>query len=89
MEHLFLVLIITIAALAFMMLGLALTRMIKGKDLQTEVGENDEMKKRGLTCASDQFRREEAELRGGDCGDFISCGTGGCGTCTEHDEKTV
>ena len=87
MKHILLVVIIAILSLVFLMLGLAITRIRKGRDLQSEVGENDEMKKRGLRCASDQFRTEEALLRGEECGDSISCGTGSCGTCTDHDSE--
>lgn len=87
MKQILLVVIIAILALIFLMLGLAITRIRKGRDLQSEVGENDEMKKRGLRCASDQFRTEEAILRGEECDDSLPCGIGACGTCTDHDDS--
>lgn len=43
--------LITIVAVAFLMLGLSITQIRKGRDLQGDVGENDDMKALGLDCA--------------------------------------
>lgn len=77
-----LVIIIAIVMVALLVLGLSITLIRKGRYMQSEVGENDEMKKRGLKCASDEFRREEAELTGTECDTLTSCG-GSCGTCSD------
>lgn len=77
-----LVLIIAIIAVGLLVLGLSITIIRKGHYMKSEVGENEEMKKRGLKCASDEFRREEAELKGTECDTLTSCG-GGCGTCSD------
>ncbi|MFI3261724.1 MAG: hypothetical protein R3Y26_02320 [Rikenellaceae bacterium] len=78
-----------IIMVAMMVLGLSITQIRKGRDLQSEVGENDEMKRRGLKCASQEMIEEEKALglMDGDCGDYVSCSLGSCNTCTEHDEK--
>ena len=63
MNGTFLTIIIAVGAVAIMALGLSITRIRKGRDIQSDVGGNDEMKKRGLGCASHQFRKEEAIIR--------------------------
>lgn len=74
------VFIVSIIFVGLMVLGLSITQIRKGHDLQSEVGENDEMKKRGLDCASHQILREERELRGEDpdCKEFKSNCNNGC-----------
>lgn len=73
---------------AFMVLGLSITLMRKGRHMQSEVGENDEMKRRGLKCATQEILEEERELGllPSDCGDAISCDLGSCNTCTTPDK---
>lgn len=88
MSPTFLVIIIAIIALGLMVLGLSITIIRKGRYMQTEVGENDEMKKRGLKCTSEEFRREEAELSGTECDTLSSCG-GSCGTCNDKTTENV
>lgn len=80
--------IIAVIAVAFLVLGLSITLIRKGRPLQGDVGENDEMKKRGLECTTVAIRREEAQLRGEDVtGKNYSCGSD-CGNCnTENEEK--
>ena len=73
--------IIAIIAVGFFVLGLSITLIRKGRDLQSDVGSNDEMRKRGLECTSAQIRREEAALRGGDARIDLPCGTGLCDSC--------
>lgn len=82
MNSLWLTLIIALVVVAFMLVGLALTRIIKGKDLQNDVGNNDHMKKKGLVCAAKQFRDEEGVVA---CGEDASCGD--CGSCTTKNDK--
>ncbi|MBE9487828.1 MAG: hypothetical protein IMY73_01465 [Bacteroidetes bacterium] len=62
MSGTFLTVIIAVVVVAIMALGLSITRIRKGRDIQSDVGGNDEMKKRGLGCASHQFRTEDAAL---------------------------
>lgn len=80
------ILLVAVAAVGAMVLGLSITLIRKGRNIQSDVGGNDEMKKRGLICASEQFRREEALLRGKRPEDAGPC-DGHCGSCTLSDEK--
>ncbi len=84
MHPVFLTVIVAVAAVALMVLGLSITQIRKGRDIQSEVGENDEMKKRGLKCASQEMREEEARLRGESAEDLPGCGGRTCGDCTVH-----
>ena len=76
-----LIFLISLAAVALFMLGLSITLIRTGRDLQGDVGSNDEMKKRGLECTSAQIRREEAALRGSDADIYLPCGTDSCDSC--------
>lgn len=73
--------IAAIIATGLMVLGLAITLLRKGHHIQSDVGDNDEMKKHGIMCASAEFRREEAILRGEDPTNLAGCGKGVCGDC--------
>lgn len=78
-----LIIIIAIAAVAFFVVGLSLTLIIKGRHMQSEVGENDHMKMRGLKCATQQIREDEAALRGVPLSEIEGgCIDGTCGSCT-------
>lgn len=77
-----LVILVAIVVVGLLVLGLSITILRKGHYMQSEVGENEEMKKRGLKCASEEFRKEEAELSGTECDTLTSCG-GSCGTCSD------
>lgn len=70
--------IVAIIAVGFFMLGLSITLMVKGRNLQSEVGENDDMKRLGIKCTSQQIMEDEAMLTGktidiGNCD--VTCGT--------------
>lgn len=81
MNVIIITLIVSIGAVALMMVGLALTRIIKGRDLQSDVGNNDEMKKRGIKCAQQEMREQEAAEKGAVCcEEAIKCGSD-CGSC--------
>lgn len=82
MNSIWITLIIALIVVAFMLVGLALTRIIKGKDLQSDVGNNDHMKGKGLICAAKQFRDEEGIV---ECGEDASCGD--CGSCSVKHDK--
>ena len=53
--------LIAVVALAFFVLGLSITRIRKGHDLESDVGSNRDMKRLGIACASAQIRGAEAE----------------------------
>ncbi len=87
MSHLLMIFLIAVGAVAFFVVGLSLTIMIKGHYMKSEIGDNENMRKRGIKCASQQIRDEERALRGdidGMCGKKepdINCSEGGCATC--------
>lgn len=85
MGNTYLVIIIAIISVGFLVFALSITLLRKGRNIQSEVGENEEMKKRGLSCATDEFRREESALRGEEYDTLNSCGTGNCGSCTDEE----
>lgn len=64
MKEFIVIFVIAIIAVGVMILGLAITRIRKGRDLQGDVGDNDDMKKLGLVCTSKEFAHEEKVIRG-------------------------
>lgn len=79
-----LVVLISIAALAFFVLGLSITLIRKGHNIENDVGSNRDMQRLGLECASAQIRREEAERTGRKSYLSEGCG-GGCDSCITND----
>ncbi len=75
-----LTLLIAIGAVALMVVGLSITLMVKGHHIQSEVGDNENMKKLGLKCASREMMEEERALGRIVNEDLLSCGAT-CGTC--------
>lgn len=84
MSHTMLVIIITIVAVGLFTLAISLTLIIKGHNIDSEIGDNKHMKERGIKCAAQQMREEENEYMGknAEC-NLNSCTPGGCGTCGE------
>ena len=85
---------IAIAAIftALLILGLSITLIRKGHHIQSEVGDNEEMKRRGLKCATAEILEEERalgllpDMEDSDC---ISTCVSDCSTCAEHTEKNA
>jgi hypothetical protein len=46
--------LVGVGAVAFFVVGLSLTLMIKGHNLESEIETNREMRKRGIRCAREQ-----------------------------------
>ena len=63
MESFWIIFAITVAAVALFVIGLSLTQMIKGHPIDSEIGTNVNMQKRGIRCTAGEFRREEEALR--------------------------
>ena len=59
-----LIFLIAVGVVAFFVVGMSLTIIFKGHYMESEIGENRHMKARGIRCASQQLREEEAALRG-------------------------
>lgn len=83
MENLLIIIGFAVFAVAFMMLGLSITQIRKGRDLQGDVGDNDDMKRLGLQCTSQAFREEEAAITGKECSSIGGCGAN-CDSCATH-----
>lgn len=76
-----LVVLVSAGAVALLAAGYSITYFFRGRHLQGDVGDNDEMKKRGLKCTAAQIREHEASLRGEDAS-CVATGCGrDCGTC--------
>lgn len=75
---------IAAGAVAFFILGLSITLMRKGRHLQGDVGENDDMKRMGLECTTKAALSEEAALRGEELCSDPGSGCGSCGTTICH-----
>lgn len=80
MNNILIVIAFSIISVAFLMLGLAITQIRKGRDLQGDVGDNDDMKRLGLQCTSQAFREEEAAITGKECNSIGGCGAN-CDAC--------
>ena len=83
-----LIFLIAAGAVAFFVIGLSLTIIFKGHYMDSEIGENRHMKKRGIRCAAQQMRAEEENLRG-ECASDDGCAGTGCASCTAADCKGV
>lgn len=80
--------IIALIAVGLMVLGLSITLIRKGRNMQGDVGDNDDMRDLGLECASAQARKEEAAFLGVECdSQLLGCSSGGCGTCSADNEE--
>lgn len=77
--------LIAVGAVAIFVLALSITLIRKGRNLESDVGSNREMKRRGIECAQAEIRRQEAERLGNKA--YLSPGCdGACGTCSEPDD---
>lgn len=82
MSQIVLVLLFAAGAVALLVVGYSITYFFRGRHMQTEVGDNDHMKERGIKCASQQIREDEAELRGVPVSEIQGiCPTGDCSVC--------
>ena len=66
-----------------MVLGLSITRIRKGRDLQSDVGNNSDMKRLGLVCTSKTFLHEDKVIKGETNLDLKDCDNScsGCNPC--------
>ncbi len=83
MKTILFTILFAIGAVAFMFIGLSITRIRKGHDIQGEVGENPDMKKLGLDCAIRDMEKASAVVKDKD-DRILGCGGRVCETCQEH-----
>ena len=77
------VILISVCAVGLFALGLSLTLIFKGHNIQSEISENENMKRLGIKCAAQQMREEECELRGSKS-KHSECAPGGCAACASN-----
>ncbi|MDR2936797.1 MAG: hypothetical protein LBU80_05590 [Rikenellaceae bacterium] len=75
--------LVTAGAVVIFIAGFSLTQWITGHPLRSEIGENPEMKKRGIRCAKEMILEHDAELRG----TTLDCESVDCSSCGIHGEK--
>lgn len=74
------VILITAAALLFFVVGLSLTLIFKGHDIDGDISTNENMRRLGVKCP---VREAREDMQGEDCSDF-GC-SGACSSCDiEH-----
>ncbi len=81
------IILVAIGVVGFFTLGMSLTLIFKGHNIDSEISTNKEMQKRGIKCAIQQQREIDAELRAKNgipepCDDSEDC-TGNCGSCSQ------
>ena len=85
-----LVILVAIGVVGFFMLGMSLTLIFKGHNIDSEISTNKEMQKRGIKCAIQQQREIDAQFRAKNgtpdpCNRFDDC-TGNCGSCSQFQQ---
>lgn len=85
MSTILITILIAIVAVGLFVLGLSITLIRKGRNLESDVGSNREMRRRGIECASAQIRREESERLGNSAYLSAEC-DGTCGSCGATDK---
>lgn len=76
-----LLIIATLIVVAFFVLGMSLTQIFKGHNIESEISTNPEMQKRGIKCAMQQEREEQLKAMGKeDCKTNPDC-NGECSAC--------
>lgn len=66
-----------IAAVAFFVVGMSLTLIVKGRHIDSEISTNRHMRERGITCA---VKDAAATSSSDDC--VAVCGGDDCATCS-------
>lgn len=88
MENFWFLFIVAIVAVGLLVLGLSITILIKGRNMQGDISENDAMRARGIECAAATMRREEAALHGQNPMENEGCGKGVCADCAVKDDES-
>ncbi len=80
------VFLIALIAASFFVLAMSLTLIFKGRHIDSEIGDNRNMKERGIECAARQFMDEERNLRGECSVQSEGCAGKSCASCGDHDQ---
>lgn len=65
-------------AVAFFVVGMSLTLMLKGHNIDSEISTNREMQRRGIKCAVQETREA---IQQADCKDTATLCSGNCAGC--------
>ncbi len=83
-----LVILFATGAVALLVVGYSITYFFRGRHIQRDVGDNDNMRRLGLECTSQQIRRDEAALRGEPLSEIpVGCTQGDCADCAENQKN--
>lgn len=82
MANWLIVLLCAVGAVLFFVIGMSLTLMIKGHDIDSEIATNKNMQRLGIRCAVQETRSDDGTA---DCGD-AGC-SGNCSACDIHAEE--
>lgn len=78
------VLLCAVAAVAFFVVGMSLTLMIKGHHIDSEISTNKDMQRLGIKCAVQETREADGSADCSDTHAAVGC-SGNCGACDiEH-----
>ena len=78
-------LLCAIRAVGLFVLGMSLTLMIKGHNIDSEISTNKNMQKLGIKCAVQETREA---MQQADCSDTSGLCSGNCAGCdVEHEQK--
>ena len=79
------VFLFALGAVALFVVGMSLTLMIKGHNIDSEISTNKNMQKLGIKCAVQETREA---MQQADCSDTSGFCSGNCAGCdVEHEQK--
>ena len=70
--------IIAVVAVGLFAIGLSLTLIFRGHHIKSEIGENENLRERGIKCAIETMREEAGETSGCERFDRSAAGCTGC-----------
>lgn len=82
----FIVFLCALGAVALFVVGMSLTLMIKGRNIDSEISTNKNMQRLGIKCAVQDTRETDGSVDCSDAGLPAGC-TGSCGACDIEEHK--
>lgn len=76
------VILISIVFVGFFVVGMSLTQIIKGRNIDSEISTNKHMRERGITCAIQDTTSQESAS----CDKL--CGESSCFDCEKNDSAS-
>lgn len=87
MPNWLLVILISVAAVSFFVVGLSLTLLIKGHHIDSEISTNKEMQRRGIKCAVQETREADGTASCSESASPLAGCSGNCGACDIPSKK--